>query len=688
MLLMANAAFATVWPTATCTDSVTIKQVFHGTVMGGGAPVCKPTAGAGVPGDTVMGLAGIVTGIDAIPSAYSFYLQNTGTLDSMGVDVFTGSKNLVTDAIYNFHLARGDSIAVEWMGVENYNGTFEMVAPNNNQPTPNFILRKVSSGNALPPLRLYTAADLNYPDVTGQGVRSMMGGLCKISAPMTVARKVGTYEFRAVDPTLPSDSIDVYGGSLVQYPSPAVGTHIDYVQGILGHFGTTNELYLRDANDIGVSSPPAVVTAYCTAENMIRVVFDRDVVTATATNTSNYSLASFGSVDAAVMDGTQAVILTVSGGAPHGTSETVSVTGVAGVYNGLAITTPATSTFIMGILSVAEVSAPDPDTLNATPCFDKSKYAGGGGQTGQGLTGTVLSFLGSEIGTFGSISYFEDAVPAANGNHGGISVYGAGTNWAFDHSYIVVTPVQEYYSETEGYLVQNVYDKGVSGNIPAPIVLTVKTASRDTCEAGNADLRGELFESMLVELKNVQRVVRRDLATKPTTGFHVAGVDPAHPSAMPDTMFVENYYGTLGVSDSLNPLYPAEGTWCNVTGCLHYESNSYRVCPRGASDIQILGAGVPKLATGTLSFAVYPNPARRPVVSFSLPNATHVDLGVFDVTGRRVATLADGNLPAGAYTRGWLGRDANGTPVGAGVYFYRLRAGDQVRTVRAIMLGN
>jgi hypothetical protein len=373
----------------------------------------------------------------------------------------------------------------------------------------------------------------------------------------------------------------------------------------------------------------------------------------------------------------------VSGGSLHGISETVSVTGVAGAYNHLPITTPATRTFIMGVLTVAEVSAPNADSLLGSPCLDKSMYAGGGGETTLGLLGTRLTFAGNCTGTFGTLNYFEDAVPAATGNHGGVTVFGAPISFNFDHKYLMACAVQEFFGETEVSSVQYAADLGAS-TVPAPIVLSVAVAQLDSCTTDPLP-RGELFESMLVRLKNVKRVVRYDYSTKPVNGFHIVGDTPVNA----DTMFIQNLNGVLGAADSLNANYPAENMWCTITGILHYDSGSYRVCPRNAADIQQFGlvSGVTDEAK-SLSFSVYPNPARRPVVNFSLPTAAHVELGVFDVTGRKVATLASGHMPAGSYSRGWLGRDANGNSVSAGVYFYRLKAGNDVRTVRAIMLAD
>jgi hypothetical protein len=57
-------------------------------------------------------------------------------------------------------------------------------------------------------------------------------------------------------------------------------------------------------------------------------------------------------------------------------------------------------------------------------------------------------------------------------------------------------------------------------------------------------------------------------------------------------------------------------------------------------------------------------------LTFSLPAESPVDLSVFDVSGRRLATVERGTLPQGEYARTW---DMGG--VSNGVFFVRLRAG-------------
>ncbi len=65
------------------------------------------------------------------------------------------------------------------------------------------------------------------------------------------------------------------------------------------------------------------------------------------------------------------------------------------------------------------------------------------------------------------------------------------------------------------------------------------------------------------------------------------------------------------------------------------------------------------------------NPTTR--IEFELPASTRVRLGIYDIRGRRIAQLMDGNLPAGRHQVVWNARDAVGREVASGVYLYRLQ---------------
>ena len=83
----------------------------------------------------------------------------------------------------------------------------------------------------------------------------------------------------------------------------------------------------------------------------------------------------------------------------------------------------------------------------------------------------------------------------------------------------------------------------------------------------------------------------------------------------------------------------------------------------------------------------FPNPFNpKTTIRFTLPAAAAAELTVFDVEGRRVATLLAGRLEAGAHSVDWDGRDAAGHDAAAGVYLYRLRVGEQLETRRMLLL--
>ncbi|MFH1313961.1 MAG: metallophosphoesterase [Candidatus Eisenbacteria bacterium] len=81
-----------------------------------------------------------------------------------------------------------------------------------------------------------------------------------------------------------------------------------------------------------------------------------------------------------------------------------------------------------------------------------------------------------------------------------------------------------------------------------------------------------------------------------------------------------------------------------------------------------------------------PNPfARSTVLSFSVPEAAHVDLGIYAVGGRRIRTLVDGMQGAGYHSTEWDGRDESGNDVSSGIYFCRLQTKDAWLTRKLIL---
>jgi len=82
----------------------------------------------------------------------------------------------------------------------------------------------------------------------------------------------------------------------------------------------------------------------------------------------------------------------------------------------------------------------------------------------------------------------------------------------------------------------------------------------------------------------------------------------------------------------------------------------------------------------------YPNPFQtQTTLNFGIPSPAAVKLGIFNVTGRRVATVIERDLPAGWRSATWDGRDSSGRPVASGTYFARLESAGRVEIRKIIV---
>ena len=78
----------------------------------------------------------------------------------------------------------------------------------------------------------------------------------------------------------------------------------------------------------------------------------------------------------------------------------------------------------------------------------------------------------------------------------------------------------------------------------------------------------------------------------------------------------------------------------------------------------------------------YPNPFNPSTkIKFDIPNATIVNLTVYDITGKEVETLVDGNLNAGTYDVEFTAENLS-----SGIYFYKIESADFIDTKKMILL--
>ena len=147
---------------------------------------------------------------------------------------------------------------------------------------------------------------------------------------------------------------------------------------------------------------------------------------------------------------------------------------------------------------------------------------------------------------------------------------------------------------------------------------------------------------------------------------------------------------SLGVGDSLGVLSAADEPRLQASGDPFLFDPASPGTPIAFQSVPELGGntGVGGGSGGAVALAAAPNPLRaRTTLTYSLPAPGRVRLAIYDLGGRRVATLADGVEPAGTHVREWSARGAGGTRVAPGVYLARLDAAGVRRTRAVVVIG-
>tara|TARA_B100000315_G_C14595353_1_gene598701 strand:+ start:11030 stop:12823 length:1794 start_codon:yes stop_codon:yes gene_type:complete len=85
--------------------------------------------------------------------------------------------------------------------------------------------------------------------------------------------------------------------------------------------------------------------------------------------------------------------------------------------------------------------------------------------------------------------------------------------------------------------------------------------------------------------------------------------------------------------------------------------------------------------------SAYPNPMNPGMeIHFNLMKDAEVELGIYDILGRKLTTLVNGSLITGNHSYQWYGKDENGTAVSSGIYFYRLQSDGEVIQNKIMLL--
>jgi len=83
----------------------------------------------------------------------------------------------------------------------------------------------------------------------------------------------------------------------------------------------------------------------------------------------------------------------------------------------------------------------------------------------------------------------------------------------------------------------------------------------------------------------------------------------------------------------------------------------------------------------------YPNPFNpKTSVRYDLPDNAHVNIIIYDMLGRQVKELVNDHQDAGFKSIIWNATNDFGKPAAAGVYLYKIQAGDFIQTKKMVLL--
>ncbi|HLP16704.1 MAG TPA: T9SS type A sorting domain-containing protein [Bacteroidota bacterium] len=217
----------------------------------------------------------------------------------------------------------------------------------------------------------------------------------------------------------------------------------------------------------------------------------------------------------------------------------------------------------------------------------------------------------------------------------------------------------------------------VSRKNPLPQPLNLKTEV-----FGAGTLTGEPYEGMLVSFDNM---VVTDIAPvfQDFTEFEASNSSKGIRIQLDGKHRVSI---TPGDSATGAFVVKADMNLGTVKGIIYYSAQRYKLVPRTSADFPNLVLGVHKtddVMPKDFSIAQnYPNPFNpSTTIRFTVARTQFVTLKVYDLLGREVATMVNEQMNPGTYSMQW-----NAATLSSGVYFYRMQAGDFVRTMKLMLL--
>ena len=209
-----------------------------------------------------------------------------------------------------------------------------------------------------------------------------------------------------------------------------------------------------------------------------------------------------------------------------------------------------------------------------------------------------------------------------------------------------------------------------TNNVISPLLVSTADLADDSDEP-------ESYEGCLVNVSNVtvSEINQYDWSITDASGMEA---------------LIDDDMATLEADNAMSEL--VEGQQLSyIMGIFNYSFGTYKVQIRDVAD---LGATVgidDDVKVNPYEYALhdnFPNPFNPETqIRFSLGGQENVKLVIYDIMGRQVRTLANGDsFNSGFHVVNWDGRDNLGEKVATGMYIYRIKAGDFVADKKMLLV--
>jgi hypothetical protein len=314
------------------------------------------------------------------------------------------------------------------------------------------------------------------------------------------------------------------------------------------------------------------------------------------------------------------------------------------------------------------------------------------------VTGTVPSPATADVGAgWNIVGPYADSVEVSSimSEPGGIiesAFYGfdQGSGYTVAET---LAPSQAYWVKTSEAGTLNLSGGGTVATLAAKMAKNATTDESDALQLLVRDAQGREATLRLARDLSAEKLQRNALPPKPPSGVFdvrfesgrsVASFEGDDESASLQQLELQGaaYPLTLqlkNAADQERRLRIKQGSGANAeTRTLSSESPSVTL-QSASGALSVAPQTVPD------EFALqnsYPNPvSAQATIEYAVPEKAAVTVEVYDVLGRRVATLVNGKKEAGEYSV-----RLNANDLSSGTYFYRMRAGNFTKTRRMVVV--